>query len=304
MKNRLKISAEVKKAVKENRPVVALESTIISHGMPYPQNVETALKVEKIVRDSGAVPATVAILGGVPKIGLSESEITYIGQKGAEVAKISRRDIPAAIVKKIDGATTVSATMLFAHLAGIKVFATGGIGGVHREAQKTFDISADLEELARTPVMVVCAGAKAILDFALTKEYLETKGVAVYGYQTDQMPAFYSKTSGLKADYALEGPEEAAKIFAAARALGLGGGMLVTVPIPDEYAMQEHYVNAVIEHALKEAQEAGVAGKEVTPFLLAKVAELTGGKSLSANIQLMYHNAAVAGKIAAELSKL
>lgn len=304
MKNKLKISTEVKRALKENKPVVALESTIISHGMPYPQNVETALAVEKIVRETGAVPATVAIIGGVPKIGLSESEISYIGQKDSEVTKISRRDVPAAIVKKTDGATTVSATMLFAHLAGIKVFATGGIGGVHREAQKTFDISADLEELSRTPVMVVCAGAKAILDLALTREYLETKGVAVYGYQTDQMPAFYSKTSGLRADYSLDGPEETAKIFAAAQDLGLGGGMLVTVPIPDEYAMHEHYIDAVIEHALKEAQEAGVTGKEVTPFLLAKVAELTGGKSLEANIQLVYNNAAVASKIAAELCKL
>lgn len=303
MKDIIKISAAVKKALKANAPVVALESTIISHGMPYPQNVETAMEVEKLVRENGATPATVAIIGGVPKIGLTAKEIDYMGQKGGEAAKISRRDIPAALVKKLDGATTVSATMCLANLAGIKVFATGGIGGAHRDAQKTFDISADLDELARTPVIVVCAGAKAILDLELTREYLETKGVAVYGYQTDQMPAFYSKTSGLGVDYTVDTPEEAAEIFALSQRMGLSSGMLLTVPISDEYAMQEHYVGAIIDQAIREAQEEGVTGKGVTPYLLKRVSELTGGKSLTANIKLMLGNAEVASRVAAALSK-
>lgn len=302
--NVLKISPEVKKALKENKPIVALESTIISHGMPYPQNVETALRVEEIVRENGAIPATIAIIKGVPKVGLSKKDIDYIGQKGRDTLKISRRDIAAAMVKKSDGATTVSATMILANMAKIAVFATGGIGGVHRDAQTTFDISADLDELARTPVLVVCAGAKAVLDLALTREYLETKGVGVYGWQTDQMPAFYSKSSGLNVDYRVDKASEMARIMEKSNELGLSTGMLLTVPVPDEYAMQEHYINAVIDHALKEAKEHNITGKSVTPYLLAKLVELTGGKSLLSNINLMYNNAKVAAMVACEISKL
>lgn len=299
----LEISKEVQNALKNNQAVVALESTIISHGMPYPQNVETALNVEKIVRDNNAVPATIAIIGGIIKVGLSPEEIDYIGKRGHDVVKVSRRDIASAVVKKLDGATTVSATMIIANMAGIKVFATGGIGGVHRHATSTMDISADLDELSRTPVLVVCAGAKAILDLPLTREYLETKGVTVCGYQTFDMPAFYSKTSGLKVDYNVKCEKEMADIFQVSLDIHQGNGMLLTVPIPDKYALDDKYINQAIDQAIDEADLQGINGKEVTPFLLAKIVEITGGKSLEANIQLVYNNVAIASRIAVEMSK-
>lgn len=304
MKNYLDISPEVQEALENNKPVVALESTIISHGMPYPQNVETALAVEKIVRDNGAVPATMAILGGRLKCGLSEEEIEYLGRKGQEIVKCSRRDIPVAVSKKLDGATTVATTMIIANLAGVKVFATGGIGGVHRGAETTMDISADLEELAGTPVMVVCAGAKAILDLGLTLEYLETKGVPVIGYGTEELPAFYTTKSGFSVDYRLDSPAEVAEAFDAQRKCGLHSGMLVANPIPAEYAMDHETINKAIDDAVAEAEAKGIHGKQSTPFLLAKVKEITGGASLDANIQLVYHNAKVASQIAVELCKL
>ncbi|HRX13773.1 MAG TPA: pseudouridine-5'-phosphate glycosidase [Eubacteriales bacterium] len=296
------VSNEVKQAIKENKPIVALESTIISHGMPYPKNVETAMAVEDVVRKNGAVPATIAILKGVPKAGLTKEEIDYLGKRGHDVVKVSRRDLAAVYAKKIDGATTVSATMLLANMAGINVFATGGIGGAHRNAQSTFDISADLEELARTPVLVVCAGAKAILDLPLTREYLETKGVPVYGWKTSNMPAFYTQTSGLTVDYRVDSAEEMADIFRASREFGMGGSLL-TVPIPSEFAMSETAINEAIELALRQAEKQNIKGKEVTPFLLEKVVELTGGKSLESNIKLVLNNAAVASKVAVAISK-
>lgn len=304
MKSYLDISPEVREALENNKPVVALESTIISHGMPYPQNVETALNVEKVIRDNGAVPATIAILGGRLKCGLSEEEIEYLGKKGQEIVKCSRRDIPVAVSQKLDGATTVATTMIIAKLAGVKIFATGGIGGVHRGAEKTMDISADLEELAGTPVMVVCAGAKAILDLGLTLEYLETKGVPVIGYGTKELPAFYTRKSGFSVDYRLDTPEQVAKAFEAQRVCGLHNGMLVANPIPEEYSMDAEAINKAIDEAVAEAEAKGVHGKESTPFLLAKVKEITGGESLDANIQLVYNNAKVAAQIAVELCKL
>lgn len=301
MNPHLDISPEVAAALAAGKPVVALESTIISHGMPYPKNVETALHVEQTIRDAGAVPATIAILGGRLKAGLSADEIEYLGKTGRSVAKVSRRDLPVIVARKADGATTVATTMLIAHMAGIQVFATGGIGGVHRGAETTMDISADLEELAQTPVMVICAGAKAILDLQLTLEVLETKGVPVIGYGTDELPAFYTRESGLGVDARAEAPEELAAIFRAQRETGLKGGMLVTNPIPQEYAMDKATIDAAIEQALKEADEQGVHGKETTPFLLARVAELTGGDSLESNIQLVLNNARLAAKTAAAL---
>lgn len=304
MNKYLDISPEVKNALDNNRPVVALESTIISHGMPYPQNVETALNVEKIIRDNGAVPATMAIIGGRLKCGLLKQEIEYLGQKGQEIVKCSRRDIPVAISKKMDGATTVATTMIIAKMAGVKIFATGGIGGVHRGAEVTMDISADLEELGETPVMVVCAGAKAILDLGLTLEYLETKGVPVIGYGTWELPAFYTRKSGFSVDYKLDTPKELAEAFFAQRTIGMHTGMLVTNPIPKEYSMDADIINGAIDKAVAEAKEKGIHGKESTPFLLAKVKELTGGDSLDANIQLVYNNAKVAALTAVELSAL
>ena len=271
--------------------------------MPYPKNVETALSVEKIVRENGAVPATIAIIGGKLKVGLTPDEITHLGKKGLSVTKASRRDLPILIAKKEDGATTVAATMIIANLAGISVFATGGIGGVHRGAETTMDISADLEELAETPVMVVCAGAKSILDLGLTMEYLETKGVSVIGYQTEILPAFYTRVSNFKVDYKMDSPEEIADTFAAKQAIGLKGGMLVTNPIPEQYAMDHDYITRSIEEAVKEAELLGIKGKETTPFLLDKIQKITGGSSLEANIQLVYHNAALASKIAASLCR-
>ncbi len=300
----LEISPEVKEALENNKPVVALESTIISHGMPYPQNVETALKVEEVVRANGAVPATIAILGGKLKCGLSHEEIEYLGKKGTEIVKCSRRDLPVVLSKKIDGATTVATTMIIANMAGVKVFATGGIGGVHRGAETTMDISADLEELAQTPVMVVCAGAKAILDLGLTLEYLETKGVPVIGYGTDELPAFYTRKSGFGVDYRLDTPKEVAEAFYAQRAIGLKGGMLLTNPIPEEYSMDADLINGAIDKAVSELFEKGIHGKETTPFLLAKVKEITGGDSLDANIELVFNNAKVAAQTAAELAAL
>ena len=303
MNKYLDISPEVKAALDEGRPVVALESTIISHGMPYPKNVETALLVEQTIRDNGAVPATIAVIGGRLKAGLSHEEIEYLGKTGRGVAKASRRDLPALVARGADGAPTVTTTMIIAHMAGINVFATGGIGGVHRGAEVTMDISADLEELAQTPVMVVCAGAKSILDLGLTLEYLETKGVPVIGYGTDELPAFYTRKSGFGVDYRVDSPEELAAMFRAQRELNYKGGMLVTNPIPEQYAMDKEVIDKAIEQALAEAKEQHVHGKETTPFLLARVVELTGGDSLESNIKLVLNNATVAAKTAAELAK-
>ena len=303
MNKYLDISPEVQQALAEGRPVVALESTIISHGMPYPKNVETAMLVEQTIRDNGAVPATIAILGGRLKAGLSPEEIEYLGKSGRAVAKVSRRDLPMIVARGADGATTVTTTMMIAHMAGISVFATGGIGGVHRGAETTMDISADLEELAQTPVMVVCAGAKAILDLGLTLEYLETNGVPVIGYGTDELPAFYTRESGLGVDARVDTPEELAAMFTAQRGMGLKTGMLVTNPIPAEYAMDKATIDAAIDQAMRELREQGVHGKETTPFLLARVVELTGGDSLESNIQLVLNNARLASKTAAALCK-
>lgn len=300
----LEISEEVKTALAQGKPVVALESTIISHGMPYPKNVETALRVEKIIRENGAVPATIAIIKGKLKAGLSEEEITYLGKKGLDVTKASRRDLPILAVRKEDGATTVAATMIIAALAGISVFATGGVGGVHRGAETTMDISADLEELAETPVVVVCAGCKSILDLGLTLEYLETKGVVVIGYQTNELPAFYTRNSGLSVDYRMDTPREIAEAFKAKEDLSLKGGMLVTNPIPEEFSMDASFINAKIDEAIKEAASLGIKGKETTPFLLDKIQQITGGESLASNIQLVYNNAALAAHIAGELASL
>lgn len=301
MNKYLDLSPEVAAARAEGKPVVALESTIISHGMPYPQNVETALRVEQTIRDNGAVPATVAILGGRLKAGLTPEEIEYLGKKGRGVAKASRRDLPVLVARGADGATTVTTTMIIAALAGIKVFATGGIGGVHRGAETTMDISADLEELARTPVMVICAGAKSILDLGLTLEYLETKGVPVIGYGTEELPAFYTRRSGFKVDYRIDSPEELAAAFRAKMEMGLGGGMLVTNPIPEEYSMDPKIINAAIDRAIEESVQQGIKGKETTPFLLARIKDLTGGDSLASNIQLVLNNARLAAKTAALL---
>ena len=304
MNKYLDISPEVSAALAAGKPVVALESTIISHGMPYPQNVETTLAVEQIIRDNGAVPATIAIIGGRLKAGLTPEEIEYFGKKGPEIAKASRRDLPVLVARGQDGACTVTTTMMIAHMAGIGVFATGGIGGVHRGAETTMDISADLEELGQTPVMVICAGAKSILDLGLTLEYLETKGVPVIGYGTDELPAFYTRTSGFGVDYRLDTPAELAAAFHAQRAMGLKGGMLVTNLIPEEYSMDPAVINKAIDQAIAECQAQGVHGKATTPFLLARVKDLTGGDSLDSNIQLVFNNARLAARTAAELVKL
>ena len=304
MNKYLDISPEVSAALAAGKPVVALESTIISHGMPYPQNVETALAVEQIVRDNGAVPATIAIIGGRLKAGLTPEEIEYFGKKGPEIAKASRRDLPVLIARGQDGACTVTTTMIIAHMAGISVFATGGIGGVHRGAETTMDISADLEELGQTPVMVICAGAKSILDLGLTLEYLETKGVPVIGYGTEELPAFYTRTSGFGVDYRLDTPAELAAAFHAQREMGLKGGMLVTNPIPEEYSMDPAVINKAIDQAIAECQAQGVHGKATTPFLLARVKDITGGDSLDSNIHLVFNNAMLAAQTAAELIKL
>ena len=304
MNRYLDVAPEVQAALQQGKPVVALESTIISHGMPYPKNVETALLVEQTIRANGAVPATIAVIGGRLKAGLSRDEIEYLGKTGRGVAKASRRDLPALVARGADGATTVATTMIIANMAGIRIFATGGIGGVHRGAETTMDISADLEALAHTPVMVVCAGAKSILDLGLTLEYLETKGVPVIGYGTDELPAFYTRRSGFGVDYRVDSPEELAAFYAAQRGLDYPGGMLVTNPIPEKYAMDKDVIDAAIEQALASAKADGIHGKETTPYLLAKVVELTGGESLESNIQLVLNNAAVAARTAACLAEL
>ena len=304
MSRYIKISQQVQEALDNNLPVVALESTIISHGMPYPQNVETALKVEQIVRNSGCVPATVAVIGGVLTVGCSHKEIELLGKRGTAVAKVSRRDLPVIIAKKQDGATTVAGTMYACKLAGIDVFATGGIGGAHRRSETTMDISADLDELQNTSVAVVCAGAKSILDIGLTLECLETRGVPVIGYRTEDMPAFYTQKSSYKVDYRLDTAREIAESYYAKQQLGLGGGMLVVNPIPEEYALNKDYIDDNINRALAEAEELGVSGKNITPFLLDKIQKLTGGRSLDANIQLVFNNVRLACEIAKELCEL
>ena len=299
----MKISERVEKALKEGKPVIALETTIISHGMPYPKNVECALAVEKVIEENGAVPATIGIIEGEPIIGMSHEEIELFGKtKGIE--KVSRRDLPIICAEKKWGATTVSATMILAEFAGIEFFVTGGIGGVHRKAQETFDISADLDELGKTNVSVICAGPKAILDLNLTMEYLETKGVPVIGYNTDKLPAFFTRTSDLRVDYNAKTPLDIAKIVKSKRDYRLNGGVLITNPIPEEFSMDPTYINAEIDKALVEMEKDGVKGKEETPYLLAKIVELTKGKSLEANIHLILNNAKLGAQIASEYVKL
>ncbi len=299
----LNIHPDVIEALLSKKPVVALESTIISHGMPYPENVNMALKVEQIIRNEGAVPATIAILNGIIKVGLTKDEIEFLA-KEKDVLKVSKRDFGFAISQKRTGATTVSATMLVAKMAGIKIFATGGIGGVHRGAQETFDISRDLEELANIDVAVVCAGAKSILDLGLTLEYLETKGVEVLGYQTKELPAFYSRESGFNLDYNMSSPEEIAALLHAKWSLGLSGGAVIANPIPKEFSMDSQEIKAVIDQALVSASEQGIKGKDTTPYLLSKVKEMTHGESLTANLELVYNNARLAAQIAKAYSKL
>ena len=293
-----RVNPEVKKALAENRPVIALESTIISHGMPYPQNVETAMHVEQVIRDHGGVPATIGIIDGVGVVGLTPEEIEEFGKRGMDIPKVSRRDLPVIRANKSWGATTVATTMIFAHMGGVKFFVTGGIGGVHRGAESTFDISADLEELARTRVAVISAGAKAILDLPKTLEVLETKGVPVLGFQTSEFPAFYSRRSGLKVDYELKDYADAARIVKANEELGSANGILIANPIPEEYSQPEEKMNEVIEQAIRDMDEKGIKGKACTPFLLARITEITGGESLASNIQLVYNNAAVGTEIA------
>ena len=304
MNKYLDIAPEVAEALAAGKPVVALESTIISHGMPYPQNVETALKVEQIIRDAGAVPATIAIIGGRLKAGLSKEEIDYLGRTGAGIPKASRRDLPVLVAQGKDGACTVTTTMMIADMAGIRVFATGGIGGVHRGAEKTMDISADLQELANTPVCVVCAGAKSILDLGLTLEYLETQGVPVLGLRTDELPAFYCRTSGFKLDYNCQDEETVAKIMKAKWDIGLKGGAVVGNPIPEQYAMDPNYMNGIIDQAVAQANAEHIHGKAITPYLLAHIKDMTEGKSFAANLELAYNNAHAASKIAVAYTKL
>ena len=299
----IRINPEVKKALSEGKAVVALESTIISHGMPYPKNVETALQVEEVIRNHGVVPATIGIIDGVAVVGMTPEEIEQFGKRSG-IIKVSRRDLPVVYAKKLWAATTVAATMIIAHQAGIEVFATGGIGGVHRGAQETMDISADLQELAKTDVTVVCAGAKAILDLPLTLEYLETMGVPVLGYQTNELPAFYTSKSGLAVDYRVDSPEEMARIIKEKRDNKLAGGILLTNPIPKEYEMDKYVIDSAIEKALKMMDEQGIKGKECTPFLLKTIVELTGGDSLESNIKLVLNNAAVGSEVAKEYAKI
>jgi len=303
MKQYLEISPEVQEALETGKPVVALESTIISHGMPYPQNLETALKVEEIVRQQGAVPATIGIIKGKLKAGLTREELEYFAT-AKTIVKASRRDLPYITANKLDGATTVASTMIIAKMAGIKVFVTGGIGGVHRGAEETFDISADLKELANTEVAVICAGAKSILDIGLTLEYLETEGVPVLGFGTEDFPAFYTRESGFKADYKIEDAKEMAQLIHDKWALGLKGGLVIGNPIPKEHELNPEFIDKAIEDALKKANEEGVKGKKVTPFLLSYIKEITKGDSLKANIELVYNNARVGSAIAVELQKL
>jgi len=300
----LDIAPEVAEALQSGEAVVALESTIISHGMPYPRNVETALGVEGIIRESGATPATIAILGGQLKVGLTTDEIQHLGKKGVDVIKSSRRDLPFLIARKEDGATTVAATMIIAALAGIRVFATGGVGGVHRGVQDTMDVSADLEELASTNVAVVCAGIKSVLDIGRTLEYLETAGVPVVGFETNTLPAFYSRKSQFPVDYRVDSAAEVAVAMKAKWDIGLKGGMIVAVPIPEEHALASSEIDSVIDEAISEMNRLHISGKETTPFLLARIAEQTDGRSLDANIALVKHNAKVAAEIAKSFAAL
>ena len=296
------ISKEVQTALKEGRAVVALESTIISHGMPYPKNVETALLVEKTVREHGAIPATIGIIDGEIVVGMSPEQIEDFGKKKG-IAKVSKRDLPIVVAKKLYGATTVSATMLIAKMAGIRLFVTGGIGGVHRGAEKTFDISRDLKELGEVDVTVVCSGAKAILDIPKTLEYLETEGVTVLSYKADKFANFYSLATDAPVDYAFQTPEEAADILDAKRRLGLKGGILISNPVPEEMALPHEYIDSIVDQAVKEAEEQGIKGKDATPFLLKRIVELTGGKSLESNIALVCHNAELGAEIAVALAR-
>ena len=299
----MKINPEVKLALQAGKPVIALESTIISHGMPYPKNVECALQVEKVIRDNGAIPATIGIIEGEPIIGMTPEEIELFG-KTKGIAKVSRRDLPIVVANKMWGATTVSATMILASMAGIEFFVTGGIGGAHRKANITFDISADLDELAKTNVTVICSGPKASLDLNLTMEYLETKGVPVIGYNTDKLPAFFTRTSDINVDFNAKTPLDIAKIVKEKRDYKLDGGVLVCDPIPEQYSLAPEYINKEIDKALLEMEKLGVKGKDETPFLLAKIVELTGGKSLETNIHLILNNAELGAKIASEYAKL
>ena len=303
LQNYLDITPEIADAIAHNKPVIALESTIISHGMPYPQNAEMAMQVEKIIRDNGAIPATIALMDGKLKVGLTTDEITALAQSGTNTAKVSRRDIPFIIAKKSIGATTVASTMIIAEMAGIKFFATGGIGGVHRGAENTFDISADLEELAHTNVAVICAGAKSILDLGLTLEYLETKGVPVIGYQTDSLPAFYTRDSDFCVDYRFDTPDQIATAISTKWQLGLNGGVVIANPIPVKDSFPASQIDAYIETALNEAEHQNIYGKDTTPFLLARVCELTQGKSLTANIALVFNNAKLASQIAVKYTQ-
>ncbi|MDA3957317.1 pseudouridine-5'-phosphate glycosidase [Oceanispirochaeta sp.] len=293
----LDVKEEVAQAIAEGKPVLALESTIISHGMPYPANVETALKVEEIVRQAGVIPATIAIIGGRLKAGLSVDEIEYFGLKGTAIPKASRRDLPYLVSTGSDGATTVASTMIIAALANIPIFATGGIGGVHRGAETSFDISADLQELAHTKVAVICAGAKSILDIPLTLEYLETQGVPVLGYRTEELPAFYTQRSGYKVDYAMESAESIASLMKAKWNMGLQGGIVIANPIPKEYSMNPEVINNVIEKALKDMASLGIKGKKSTPYLLSRIAELSEGSSLHSNVELVFNNVRLASEI-------
>ena len=297
----LDINSNIKKALAEKRPVVALESTIISHGMPYPQNIETALKIEEIVKANGATPATIAIINGKLKVGLAKDEIEYLGRSGKKIVKASRRDIPYLISQKVDGATTVASTMIGAKMAGIKIFATGGIGGVHRGAEQSFDISADLQELAHTDVAVVCAGVKSILDLGLTLEYLETYGVPVLGYKTKELPAFYTQKSGFEVDYQLNTVKQIANFLKVKWEMNLKGGVVIANPIPTKFQLDYNSINEIIHSAILESEDNGIKGKEITPFLLDKVKELSYGKSLEANVQLVYNNAKLAAQIATHL---
>jgi pseudouridine-5'-phosphate glycosidase len=293
----LDISPEVQQALNAGIPVVALESTIISHGMPYPQNVATALRVEAEVRAHGAVPATIAIVNGRLKAGLLAPDIELLGSMGRAVVKVSRRDVPFMVAAGKTGATTVASTMIIAAMAGIRIFATGGIGGVHRNAQQSFDISADLQELAQTPVAVVCAGAKSILDLRLTLEYLETHGVPVVGYRTSKLPAFFTTDSAFEVDYQMDTPHEIAQVLLAKWGMGLKGGMVIANPVPEEFAMPREVIDAAIESALAQANALGISGKESTPFLLERVCAITGGDSLATNIALVLNNARLAAAI-------
>jgi pseudouridine-5'-phosphate glycosidase len=298
MRQYLQINPEVADALRKKLPVVALESTIISHGMPYPQNVQTALECENIIRENGAVPATIAILDGKIVVGLTPAQIEILGKTGEKVIKTSRRDIPYVLAKKVSGAMTVSGTMIAAQLAGIRFFATGGIGGVHRGAELSMDISADLDEFAKTSVCVVCAGAKSILDLPKTLEYLETKGVPVIGYQTDSLPAFFTRTSASNVNFRLDTPEAIAELAAIKWKLGLEGGIVVANPIPEAFSYDQKAIDAAIDAALSDMKKQGIQGQETTPFLLKKINELTGGASLRANIALVKNNCRLAASIA------